>query len=117
MNKTVIVAVMCAALALPLAASAGIDPMQQQVIKQAQQAKQKLAAAEKAKGAERQKLMQEHMTMMQETMGKMRGMKPKAGMTMPERDEWMAEHQKLMDEMMGQMMQEHHMMMQDMGKK
>ncbi|MBI3569837.1 MAG: hypothetical protein HY082_01850 [Gammaproteobacteria bacterium] len=116
MNKTVIVATMCAVLALPLAASAGIDPMQQQLIQRAQESKKKLAAAEKAKGAERQKLMQEHMKMMQETMGKMRAMKPKVGMTMPERDEWMAEHQKLMDEMMGQMMQEHHMMMQDMGK-
>lgn len=29
MNKTVVVAVMCAVLALPLAALAGIDPMQQ----------------------------------------------------------------------------------------
>lgn len=116
MNKTVFIAVMCTALALPLAAPAGIDPMQQQIIKQAQEAKQKLAAAEKAKGAERQKLMQEHMTMMQETIGKMRGMKPKAGMTAQERDKWITEHQKLMDELMGQMMREHHMMMQDMGK-
>lgn len=43
-------------------------------------------------------------------MEKMRGIKPKAGMTMQERDEWMVEHQKLMDEIMGQMMQ-------DMGKR
>jgi uncharacterized protein YicC (UPF0701 family) len=116
MNKTIVVAVMSALLALPFVAWAGPDAAQQQLIQRAQEAKKKLAAAQAAKGVERQKLMQEHMKMMGETMGKMRDMKPKAGMTPKERDEWMAEHQKLMDEMMGQMMQEHHMMMQDMGK-
>ena len=75
------------------------------------QAKQKLKEAEAATGANKQDLMNEHMKMMQETMGKMQDMKPKAGMTMQEHENWMSEHQKLMDEMMGQMMQEHHMMM------
>ncbi len=116
MNKTIVVVVTSALLALPLAAWAGPDAAQQQLIQRAQEAKKKLAAAQAAKGTERQKLMQEHMKMMQGTMEKMRDMKPKAGMTPKERDEWTAEHQKLMDEMMGQMMQEHHMMMQDMGK-
>ncbi len=76
--------------------------------------KQKLAAAEKAQGAERNKLMQEHMKMMEATMSKMQAMKPRAGMSPQEQNDWMAEHQKLMDEMMGQMMQEHHMMMTGM---
>jgi hypothetical protein len=58
--------------------------------------------------------MQEHMKMMQETMGKMQAMKPREGMSVQEQKEWMAEHQKLMDQMMGQMMAEHHMMMQGM---
>jgi hypothetical protein len=46
--------------------------------------------------------MQEHMTMMKETMGKMQGMKPRDGLSPQEQKEWIAEHQKLMDEMMGQ---------------
>ena len=79
-----------------------------------QEQKLKLAAAEKAQGAERDKLMQDHMNMMQETMGKMQAMKPRDGMTPQEQKEWMAEHQKLMQLMMDQMMTEHHMMMQGM---
>jgi len=105
-----------AVIAFPTAVSAGRDAMQEQIFKRTQEAKQKLAAAEKAKGAERDKLMQEHMKMMQETMGKMRTMKPRSGMSMKEREKWMNEHQKLMDEMMGQMMQEHHMLMQKTAK-
>jgi hypothetical protein len=53
--------------------------------------------------------------MMQEIMGKMQAMKPKAGMTMQEHEDWINEHQKLMDDMMGQMMGEQHMLM-DMEK-
>jgi Mg2+/Co2+ transporter CorC len=60
--------------------------------------KQKLAAAEQAQGADRDKLMEEHMKMMQETMGKMQAMKPRDGMSPQEQKEWIAEHQKLMDE-------------------
>ena len=54
------------------------------------------------------------MKMMQETMGKMKSMKPRDGMPPKEQMEWMDEHQKLMEQMMGQMMTEHHMMMQGM---
>jgi len=104
--------------AVPLAAFAAQDEAQRQITQRLQEQKQKLAAAEKAQGAERDKHMQEHMKMMQETMGKMQAMKPRDGMTPQEQKDWMAEHQKLMDEMMGQMMAEHHMMMQGgmMGK-
>ena len=77
-----------------------------------QAAKQKLAAAEAAQGAQRQKLIQEHMEMMQATMGKMQAMKAGDAMTPEQQKEWIAEHQKLMDAMMGQMMDEHHMLMQ-----
>ena len=100
--------------AVPLTTFAGQDEAQRQVTQHLQEQKLKLAAAEKAQGAERDKLMQEHMKMMQETMGKMQAMKPREGMTMQEQKEWMAEHQKLMEQMMGQMMTEHHMMMQGM---
>jgi hypothetical protein len=93
--------------AVPLATFAGQDEAQRQITQRLQEQKLKLAAAEKAQGAERDK-------MMQETMGKMQTMKPREGMTMQEQKEWMAEHQKLMEQMMGQMMTEHHMMMQGM---
>lgn len=76
-----------------------------------QQAKQKLQEAEAAKGAERQRLMGEHMKMMQENMGKMRAMKPKEGMGMQEHEDWIHAHQNLMEEMMDQMMEEHHLLM------
>ena len=100
--------------AFPLAAFAGQDEAQRQITQRLQAQKLKLTAAEKAQGAERDKLMQEHMKMMQETMSKMQAMKPRDGMTPKEQKEWMDEHQKLMEQMMGQMMTEHHMMMQGM---
>jgi hypothetical protein len=96
-------------------AMAGPDENQRMIQQRVMQAKQKLKEAEAAKGAERQKLMGEHMKMMQETMKKMQAMKPKAGMSMQEHEDWINEHQKLMEQMMEQMMGEHHMMMMDMG--
>jgi len=53
--------------------------------------------------------------MMQTMMAQMQKAKPHGGMSPEQTREWMNEHMKLMDEMLGQMMQEHHMMMQDMG--
>lgn len=100
--------------AVSLATFAAQDEAQRQITQRPQEQKVRLAAAENAQGAERDKFMQEHMKMMQETMGKMQAMKPREGMSPQEQKEWMAEHQKLMDEMMGQMMTEHHMMMQGM---
>lgn len=96
----------------PFVTFAAADAAQRQIIERMQEQKRKLAAAEAAQGAERQKLMSEHMKMMEETMGKMQAMKPRADMSSKEKEEWMAEHQKLMDELMGQMMKEHHLMMQ-----
>jgi ABC-type transporter MlaC component len=104
----------CSISFLSVSAIAGPDEFQRQMNQQVMKAKQKLKAAEAAKGDERKKLMGEHMKMMHDNMGKMQAMKPKSGMTMKEHEEWISEHQKLMDEMMGQMMDEHHMMM-DMG--
>jgi hypothetical protein len=76
-----------------------------------QEQKKVLAAAEQAEGAKRDKLMEEHMKMMDETMGKMQAMNPRAGATPQEQKEWIEEHQKLMQQMMGQMMDEHHLLM------
>ena len=115
--KRVLIAIATSALiGLPFVSQAAPDEAQRQMIQRIQEQKQKLAAAQAAQGAERQKLMAEHMKMMQGTMGKMQAMKPRADMSPKEKDEWMAEHQKLMEQMMGQMMDEHHMMMQGMGK-
>jgi acyl transferase domain-containing protein len=91
-------------------AIAGPDFFQQQINQRLIQSQQKLKAAEAAKGAERQKLMEEHMKIMRETMTKMQAMKPKAGMTMQEHEDWINEHQKLMEQVMGQMMEEHHLL-------
>jgi len=99
-------------LALPLSAGAAPDEAQKQLIQRTQEAKKKLAAAQAAQGAERQKMLQEHMKTMQDMMAQMQKAKPAGGMKPEQMREWMDEHLKLMQEMMGQMMDEHHMMMQ-----
>jgi hypothetical protein len=114
MSKLLIAAVAGITLALPLAGTAAPDEAQKQMIQRAQEAKKKLAAAQAAQGAERQKMMQEHMKMMQNMMVQMQKAKPRAGMTPDQMREWIDEHMKLMNEMMAQMMDEHHMMMQGM---
>ena len=111
-----VAALVAAASFLPAGAFAGQDLGQQQLQHQLGVAKAKQEQAEKAKAAERQKLMQEHMQMMQQAMDQMQAMKPRAGMTMEEHEEWIAEHQKLMDEILQQMMTDHHMMMMQHGK-
>lgn len=112
--KRLITAVLAGAvLALPLAGMSAPDEAQKQLIQRAQEAKKKLAAAEAARGAERQKMMQEHMKMMQDMMAQMQKAKPAGGMKPEQMREWIDEHMKLMQEMMSQMMGEHHMMMQD----
>ncbi|MFZ3087553.1 MAG: hypothetical protein WA123_05760 [Methylotenera sp.] len=112
--KMIATLAVCSIGFLSVSVIAGPDESQRQMTQQVMKAKQKLKAAEAAKGSERKKLMGEHMKMMHDNMGKMQAMKPKSGMTMQEHEEWINEHQKLMDEMMSQMMEEHHMMM-DMG--
>ena len=114
-TKIWIAALAAIALALPVVGTAAPDEAQKQMIERAQEAKKKLAAAQAAKGAERQKMMQEHMKMMQDMMAQMQKAKPRGGMTADQMREWIDEHMKLMNEMMSQMMDEHHMMMQGMG--
>ena len=117
MKRLIITAALIAIGASSLPALAGQDEGQRLITQRLQEQKLKLAAAEKARGAERERLMQEHMKMMQETMGKMQAMNPRDGMTPQEQKEWITEHQKLMQQMMDQMMAEHHMMMQGMPRK
>lgn len=111
-HKMIATITVCSIGFLSVSALAAPDELQRQMIQRVQQAKQKLQQAEAAKGAERQKLMGEHMKMMKETMEKMQAMKPKAGMSMQEHEEWINQRQKLMEDMMGQMMEEHHLMME-----
>ena len=112
MSKLLIAILSAVALAAPLVATSAPDETQKQLIQRTQEAKKKLAAAQAAQGAERQKMQQEHMKMMQEMMAQMRKAQPGAGMKPEQMREWMDEHMKLMQQMMGQMMDEHHMMMQ-----
>lgn len=112
MKRILITVALIALASAPVASFAGQDEAQRQITQRLQEQKLQLAAAAKAQGAERDKLLQAHMNMMQETMGKMQAMKPRAGMTPKEQEEWMEEHQKLMQQMMGQMMEEHHVLMQ-----
>lgn len=115
MNKVFAAIVAAFVLALPLSGVTAPDETQKQLIQRAQEAKKKLAAAQAAQGAERQKMMQEHMKMMQDMMAQMQKAKPGADMKAAEMREWMEEHMKLMREMMSQMMSGHHMMMKGMG--
>jgi hypothetical protein len=115
MRKALIAVFLAFAVAVPLISSAAPDEVQKQLIQHAQEAKKKLAAAQAAQGAERQKMMQEHMKMMQDMMAQMQKAKPRGGMKPEEMREWIDEHMKLMQEMMSQMMGEHHMMMQGGG--
>jgi len=115
MKHLIATAALIAFAAIPIASFAAQDESQRQITQRLQQQQVQLAAAQKAQGAERDRLMQEHMKMMQETMGKMEAMKPRDNMTPQEQKEWMTEHQKLMDQMMGQMMAEHHLLMQGMS--
>lgn len=110
-RNTIVAIAACGIALASISVYAGPDEFQMQMTRKLHEAKQKLQQAEAAKGAERKKLMEEHMKMMHETMGKMQEMKPKAGMSMQDHEEWINQHQKLMDEMMGQMMQEHHLLM------
>jgi hypothetical protein len=115
MNKLIVAALAIFALAMPFSGIAAPDETQKQLIQRAQEAKKKLAAAQAAQGPERQKMMQEHMKMMDDMMAQMQKAKPGAGMKPEQMREWIDEHLKLMREMMSQMMGEHHMMMQGMG--
>ena len=115
MNKLIVAVLAGLALALPLSGITAPDETQKQLIQRAQEAKKKLDAAQAAQGAERQKMVQEHMKMMQDMMAQMRKAKPGADTKPEQMREWIDEHMKLMQEMMGQMMSEHHLMMQGMG--
>jgi uncharacterized protein YicC (UPF0701 family) len=99
-------------IATPAALVAAPDESQRQATFQAHEAKRKLAAARAAQGAERQRLMREHMQMMSAMMKQMQAARPAADLSPSRLREWVDEHMKLMDELMGQMMEQHHLIME-----
>ncbi len=107
-HKMIATIVVCSIGFLSVPAFAAPDSLTQFAI----QSQQKLRQAKAAKGVERQKLMEEHMNMMKEIMGKMQDMKPKAGMSMQDHEDWINEHQKLMEDVMGQLTEEHRLLME-----
>jgi hypothetical protein len=78
MNKLAAAILAVFAFAIPLVTVAAPDETQKQLIQRAQEAKKKLTAAQAAQGAERQKMMQEHMKMMQDMMTQTQKAKPVA---------------------------------------
>ena len=112
MKRMLIAVVAGLAIAIPMPGTAAPDEAQKQFIQRAQDAKKKLSAAQAAVGAERQRMIQEHMTMMRGMMAQMQKAKPAGGMSPQQMREWIDEHMKLMQDMLGQMMDEHHMMME-----
>lgn len=99
-----------AVLVLAGAAHAGPDAAQRHLIERAQKAQDRLAAAQAACGAEREKLIGEHSVVMQEVVAQMRKAKPGEGMNAAEMREWIDEHLDLMQKMMWQMAQHHRML-------
>jgi len=112
MNRLLIAILAVLSLTMPLSGMSAPDETQKQLLQRSQDAKKKLAAAQAAQGAERQKMMQEHMQLMDGVMTQMQKAKPRAGMKPEQMREWIDEHMKLMEQLMGQMMDEHHMLMQ-----
>ena len=111
-STVAVAALLAATLSMPMGALAGPDALQQQLLQRLRDAKAKQEQAEQAKGMERDKLLQDHLKMMEQSMKMMMAMKPKKGMTMQEHEEWIAEHQKIMEQMMEQMMKDQQMLME-----
>lgn len=116
MRRAFLAATAVLALAGPLLAYAGPDDAQRQLMQRSVEARRKLEAAENAQGAQRDKLLQEHMTLMQQTMNQMTSARPGPSATAAQMREWIDEHLKLMDDMMKQMMQGERMMMGSRGQ-
>lgn len=116
MRRTFLAATAVLALAGPLLAYAGPDDAQRQLMQRSAEARRKLEAAQNAQGTQRDKLIQEHMALMQQMMTQMTSARPGPGATAPQMREWIDEHMKLMDDMMKQMMQGERMMMGSHGQ-
>lgn len=101
-----------AVIVLPSTVWAPPPPHLERLHKKSLEAQKKLREAEQAEGLARQKLMQEHMEMMNSIMQKMRDMKPTQDMTMQEHEALIAAQREILEQLLGQMMKEHHMLLE-----
>jgi uncharacterized protein YicC (UPF0701 family) len=115
MKRRFLVAMSALVLAGPMLAYAAPDEAQKQLIQRSAEAKRKLEAAKAAQGAQRDKLMQEHMDLMGQMMKQMHSARPGPNATPQQMREWIDEHLKVMDQMMSQMMDAERMMMGPMS--
>src|SRR3972149_9623553 len=113
MKNIYAIAILTGLIVFSATAFAGPDEAQRQMTQRIQEQKAKLKAIENAQGAERDRLMKEHMKMMQETLEKMHSMKPQADISIKEHLEWIAQHQWLLDQIFEQMMDEQHLLMKE----
>jgi hypothetical protein len=111
MKRTFLAAAAALALAGPMLVLAAPDEAQKQLMQRSIEARRKLEAAQGAQGAERSKLMQEHLALMDQMMRQMNSARPGPNASPPQMREWIDEHMKVMDEMLKQMMQGERMMM------
>lgn len=111
MKRSFLAAIAALALAGPALVFAAPDEAQKQLMQRSQEARRKLEAAQAAQGAQRNKLMQEHMALMDQMTKQMTSSRPGPNATPQQMREWIDEHLKVMDDMMKQMMDAEHMMM------
>ena len=111
MKRRFMVAMAALMLTSPMLAYSAPDEAQKQLMQRSMEAKKKLEAAQAAQGAQRNKLMQEHMDLMGQMMKQMHSARPGPNATPQQMREWIDEHLKVMDQMMSQMMDAEHMMM------
>jgi uncharacterized protein YicC (UPF0701 family) len=111
MKRRFLVAAAALVLAGQMLAYAAPDDAQKQLMQRSAEAKRKLGAAQAAQGAQRDKLLQEHMDLMSQMMKQMHSARPGPNATPQQMREWIDEHLKVMDQMMSQMMEGERMMM------
>ena len=112
-KSSLALATFLAVMALP-SSVLGLPPYldMDRLLKKSEEAQKKLMQAEQAQGSERQKLIQEHMAMMDAIMRKMQDIKPTKDMTMQEHEELIARQREILEQLLGQMMKEHHMLLE-----
>jgi uncharacterized protein YicC (UPF0701 family) len=111
MKRRFLATMVALVLAAPMFAYAAPDEAQKQLLQRSAEARRKLDAAKVAQGADRDKLLQEHMDLMNQMMKQMHSARPGPNATPQQMREWIDEHVKVMDEMMKQMMDGERMMM------
>lgn len=111
MKRNFLSAIAIALLAGPMLVYAAPDEAQKQMMQRSAEAQGKLKAAQTAQGAQRDKMLQEHMAMMGQMSKQMGVPRPGPNATPQQLREWIDEHMKLMDQMMSQMMDAQRMMM------